>query len=125
VDGGGLNVLIVEDDQATLEALTALLETQNFKVLTSHTGQEAYQIYERYHEAVLLVISDVVMPEMGGVELYHALCEHWPEARFLFITGHPLDSESQTLLETGSVHWLQKPFSVQEFVSTIRSVLEE
>jgi CheY-like chemotaxis protein len=125
VDGGGMNVLVVEDDPATLEALKALLEAQNFKVLTAHTGQEAYQIYERWSDSILLVVSDVVMPEMGGVALYQALRQRWPQARILFITGHPLESEDQTLLETGDVYWLQKPFSVQEFISTVQSVLGE
>ena len=125
VDGGGLNVLVVEDDPATLEALKALLEAQNFKVLTAHTGQEAYQIYERWSDSILLIVSDVVMPEMGGVALYQALHQRWPQARILFITGHPLETEDQTLLETGDVHWLQKPFSVQEFISTVQVVLGE
>lgn len=125
IDGGGLNVLVAEDDPATREALKALLEAQNFKVLTANTGHEAYQIYERLHESILLVISDVVMPEMGGVALYHAIHRNWPSARILFITGHPLESEDQALLETGDIHWLQKPFSVEEFIATIRVVLGE
>ena len=123
LDGSGMNILVAEDDPATLEALKALLEAQNFKVLTAHTGQEAYQIYERWSELILMVVSDVVMPEMGGVALYQALRQRWPQARILLITGHPLESNDQALLETGDIHWLQKPFSVQEFISTVRVVL--
>jgi DNA-binding response OmpR family regulator len=125
VDGAGMNVLVAEDDPATLEALKALLEAQNFRVLTAHTGQEAYKLYEQCSESILLVVSDVVMPEMGGVALYLSLRERWPQARVLLITGHPIESEDQTLLETGDIHWLQKPFSVQEFISTVQSILGE
>jgi GAF domain-containing protein len=125
VDGGGLYVLLAEDDPATLEALKALLEAQNFKVLTAHTGQEAYQIYEKWCDTILLVVSDVVMPQMGGVALYQILRQRWPQARILLITGHPMESEDQILLETGDVHWLQKPFSVQEFIATVQAVLGE
>jgi signal transduction histidine kinase len=125
VDGGGLYVLLAEDDPATLEALKALLEAQNFKVLAAHTGQEAYQIYEKWCESILLVVSDVVMPQMGGVALYQVLRQRWPQARILLITGHPMESEDKNLLETGDVHWLQKPFSVQEFVATVQAVLGE
>lgn len=125
VDGGGLNVLLAEDDTATLEALKALLEAQNFKVLTAHTGQEAYEIYEKLCESILLVVSDVVMPEMGGVALYQALHQRWPQTRILLITGHPLESDDQALLETGDIHWLQKPFSVQEFITTVQAILGE
>jgi two-component system cell cycle sensor histidine kinase/response regulator CckA len=70
-----------------------------------------------------LVVSDLVMPEMGGIALYQTLKRRWPEVRMLFVTGHPLDSQDHAILERGEVHWLQKPFSVHDFHMAVQQIL--
>ena len=122
--GHGETILVVEDDPATREALQALLEANEFNVLTAKDGIEALKCFEDQHEQIELVISDVVMPGLGGVDLYHQLKVSWPEARMLFVTGHPLDEHNQALLERGNVHWLQKPFSVREFNQAVQLLLQ-
>ncbi len=127
LDGVGKEVLVVEDDPATCDALEALLETHNYRVMTAENGLDALKIYEDKQLSngvppVSLVISDIVMPKMGGLALYEALRQRWPEVKMLFITGHPLNSESQVLLEEGRVSWLQKPFSVQQFISSVKKL---
>jgi GAF domain-containing protein len=124
VDGVGKTVMVVEDDVATREALQALLEAYHYKVLTAANGSEAIKRLEGMEGQIDLVISDVVMPLMGGVALYRTLGERWPGVKMLFVTGHPLEGENQELLERGDVHWLQKPFSVQSFTQTIQMILE-
>lgn len=124
VDGSGQAVLIVEDDPATLEALQALLKAFNYNVIAARNGREALQIYHDRPQPISLIVSDIVMPRMGGVALYRALHEEDPEVKFLFVTGHPLDEDIQVLLEQGLVHWLQKPFSVREFNQAVRSIVQ-
>jgi signal transduction histidine kinase/CheY-like chemotaxis protein len=121
--GGGQTLLIVEDDPSTRNALSDLLRAYEFRVLAARNGQEALELFEEHSQVIPLVITDVVMPGMGGPALYHQLRERWPEVKVLFVTGHPLEAESQALLEKGHVHWLQKPFSVQEFAVTLRELL--
>jgi two-component system cell cycle sensor histidine kinase/response regulator CckA len=70
-----------------------------------------------------LVVSDVVMPQMGGLALYRALQARRPDVRMLFVTGHPLQGEEQVLLEQGQVNWLQKPFTVLEFGRAVAGML--
>jgi PAS domain S-box-containing protein len=118
-------ILLVEDDRVTREALEAMLEAQNYRVLVASNGREALKIYQQRGESIDLVVSDVVMPEMGGVDLYRTLCERWPQLKMLLITGHPLRDEDQALLEGGSVHWLQKPFSVPDFSLLIKELINE
>jgi CheY-like chemotaxis protein len=124
LDGSGKVVLIVEDDQATLGALQALLEAKNYDVLTACNGYEAVQQYKRSAAIVSLVVSDVVMPQMDGVKLYRVLQELSPNIKFIFVTGHPLEGDSQILLEQGDVHWLQKPFSARDFTRMVQNLLE-
>ncbi len=121
-DGRGKLVLIAEDDLATLAAMQALLEAYNYEVVPTSNGLEALEAFDKARGSISLVVSDIVMPRMGGIALYQALKERWPEVKILFITGHPLEGEHQGILERGEVNWLQKPFSAQEFVTALKVV---
>jgi PAS domain S-box-containing protein len=122
-DGSGATVLLVEDDDATREALQELLAEQNYWVLAASNGLEALRIYSGSEGTISLVISDVVMPEMGGLNLYNKLKEITPQVKMLFITGHPIEVEDQTNFAKGCVRWLQKPFSVLEFSQVVQALL--
>jgi signal transduction histidine kinase/ActR/RegA family two-component response regulator len=123
--GSGEAMLLVEDDPVAREALKSLLENQNYRVFSAEDGAEALQIFDQVVDQIALVISDVVMPNMGGVKLYRTLQERQPQIKFLFITGHPMDFENQILLEAGRVEWLQKPFTVPELSSALKSMLAQ
>jgi signal transduction histidine kinase/ActR/RegA family two-component response regulator len=124
-NGQGEVILVVEDDAVTREAFQALLEAQNYLVLTAGNGVEALELYKKHIDGIDLVISDIVMPEMGGIALYQQLRERFPNMKMLFVTGHPLQEESQTMLSEGGVSWLQKPFSVPDFSQAVQILLSE
>lgn len=123
LDGTGKTVLVVEDDQITRDAIQSLLKAYNFWALAAANGSEAIRIYRSLGKMITLVVTDLVMPEMGGVALYRALQEESPDVKVLFITGHPLEKDSQALLEKGNVHWLQKPFSARDFGAAMQDLL--
>ena len=123
--GSGEIILLVEDDFSTREAINTLLEDLGYVVVTASNGQQALGIYETKADEIDLVISDLVMPIMGGVKLYQKLTMRWPEVKMLFITGHPEKDGDRALLESGNVNWLQKPFSVGEFNGAIYELLQE
>ncbi len=125
LDGGGRKVVVVEDDPVTLKALQTLLEAHHYQVLTAADGAEALSILEAEMGSVDLVISDLVMPKMGGLALYRTILERWPEVQMLFMTGHPLEGENQALLENGDVAWLQKPFSIQQFNQAVQALVAD
>jgi two-component system cell cycle sensor histidine kinase/response regulator CckA len=125
IPGKGEKVLLVEDDPTARQALQVVLNTLNYKPVTASNGEEALQEMARDGNEIKLIISDIVMPVMGGVELYHRLGQENSPAKFLFVTGHPMDADNQALLEVGRVHWLQKPFSMQEFSQAIKDLMEE
>jgi signal transduction histidine kinase/CheY-like chemotaxis protein len=123
LDGSGRLVLLVEDDPATRKALHAMLSMQNYRVLAAENGAEAFEYLKSNADNIVLVVSDIVMPQMGGFDLYREMQEHWPQIEILFVTGHPLDDQNQQILQDGKVHWLQKPFTVQEFNQTLFELL--
>jgi PAS domain S-box-containing protein len=124
-DGTGKTILLVEDDATTRTAMETLLDSLNFKVLVTENGKEAVKLLEVENESVSLVISDIVMPQMGGMDLYTVMQIRWPDIMMLFVTGHPLNSDDQEILEQGRVDWLQKPFSINDFNQALRKFFEE
>lgn len=123
-DGRGRKVLLVEDDAAIRQAVADMLRKSNFAPHMAINGQEALQILQEKGDEIELVITDLVMPLMGGEELYLEIKKRWPRIKVLFITGHPLSEGSNTLLASGDVPWLQKPFSIVKIQQTLHELLE-
>ncbi len=121
--GRGEKVLVVEDDPVAREAIRILLDNLGYQVRVASNGREALKIYESDESWTDLVVSDLVMPEMGGVVLFRTLQGRGKGVKFLFITGHPMESQEQELLQAGGVQWLQKPFSAHELASGVRALL--
>jgi CheY-like chemotaxis protein len=125
VKGGQETILLVEDDEAVGDALTDTLTMYGYKVLLTKNGQEALAVYNQQAEEIALVISDVVMPVMGGQELNKALREKDPNIKMLVITGYSWDWCEKKFYEQGGIAWLEKPFSDRQLLTAIRSALDE
>jgi DNA-binding NtrC family response regulator len=72
-----------------------------------------------------LVLSDLVMPEMGGRVLFEVLTEKYKEVKVLLMTGYPLGADTRDLLDRRKVAWLQKPFSSQSVARKVRDLLTQ
>jgi hypothetical protein len=83
--GSGEKLLLVEDDLSARSALQELLETYNYQVLTAANGLEALQVADQSNGELDLVVTDLVMPGMGGIALYRELQERWPASKILFV----------------------------------------
>jgi CheY-like chemotaxis protein len=70
------------------------------------------------------VLSDLIMPVMGGEALYKALTQIDPNVKMVLITGYPEQESSKTLLEAGLVTWIAKPFSSNQLAKVVTSLLE-
>jgi PAS domain S-box-containing protein len=121
IEGQGETILVVEDDATTRQAISVILEDLGYRVLAAANGREALALLS---SEVVLVLSDVVMPEMGGVALHTALKEKHPEVKMVVITGYPMTDGDQTLLEQGITAWIKKPFSIDEIAQVVREALE-
>ncbi len=107
--GQGQRVLVVEDDPATREALLDSLAQLNYEVLAATNGREALTILASEALEIDLVLSDAVMPEMGGIALFHAIREQNLSVPVVLLTGHPLSKEMENLQALGLAGWLPKP----------------
>jgi CheY-like chemotaxis protein len=120
VTGKGETVLVVEDDAAAREALVDSLELLNYQVLEATNGREALALFERHQDAIALVLSDMVMPGMGGKALAEALRQQGLSVPVVVLSGHALASEIENLRAAGLVvSWMQKPVDLEQLAKVI------
>jgi two-component system cell cycle sensor histidine kinase/response regulator CckA len=117
-------ILVIEDDAAVRSALVATLETLNYRTLEAANGRDALAILEQGEE-VALILTDLVMPEMGGTALFRALQQQGVAVPVVMLTGHPLEEELQKLQEQGLAGWLLKPPTLERLSEVITQVLGE
>ncbi len=122
--GSGETILVVEDNEATRASVSEILIALGYRVLQASDGRQALEVHAREAGRIDLVLSDLVMPGMGGSELVRALEAKAPEQRILLMTGYPLGG-TRELLESGKVHWLQKPLTMTKLARAVREALGE
>jgi CheY-like chemotaxis protein len=120
---GTETILVVDDDQAVLKTLRRYLEKHGYSVLGASTGEEAIDVF-LHAERLDLVVSDVVMPTMGGVALFQTVNERSPGLPFLFCSGLPAGGIAPEILELPHRALLAKPFSEQVLLRKVRQLLD-
>jgi len=123
--GQGEIILVVEDNAAAREAMVGSLEMLGYRTLQAVNGQEALGVFEQHAGEISLVLSDVVMPEMGGRALLQALRARDPQVRVVMLSGHPLGDELAGLREQGLTGWMLKPLSVEQLAEVVAQALKD
>jgi hypothetical protein len=122
----GETVLVVEDEEGVRELVRRVLTRHGYEVLEARHGRDALLEAER-HEKIDLLLTDVVMPEMGGVALATALRERRPELRVLYMSGYTEEEivrRGEAGEEEGGLPLLQKPFTGEHLARVVRQVLD-
>ncbi|RRR74642.1 MAG: PAS domain S-box protein [Candidatus Viridilinea halotolerans] len=122
---GNETVLLVEDDEHVRALALRILNQQGYVVLEAANGNEALRIFTaQTPRPIALLVSDVVMPELGGPALAEALRNLQPDLKWLFMSGyadHPLLQQESAVTQG---HFLQKPFSPSSLARRVREVLD-
>jgi hypothetical protein len=123
--GGSETVLVVEDNDAVRALAHDVLVRRGYRVLEAPNGEDGLHLALAHLDEVRCVISDVVMPIMGGRELAMRLVAVQPQLKFIFTSGYTDDAITrQGALIAGSA-FLQKPFSPEALGRLVRSVLDD
>ncbi len=115
-------VLLVEDEKTVLKIEQKMLEKLGFTVIATSDAEEAIRICGTFPDEIHLLITDVVMPRIGGLALARELRRLRPRIRILFMSGY-----SEEILEPGNLmdgegHFIQKPFTVDTLAHKIQSI---
>ncbi|MCU0588854.1 MAG: transporter substrate-binding domain-containing protein [Syntrophobacteraceae bacterium] len=122
--GRGETVLLVEDEPAILQMGTRMLGKLGYEVLAAGGPPEALALAAAHTGEIHLLITDVVMPEVNGRDLANRLLQLHPRMRLLFMSGYPANVIAQRGILDEGVHFIHKPFSMQELAGKIREVLD-
>jgi CheY-like chemotaxis protein len=122
--GGTETILFVDDEESLRILAVEMLGGLGYTVLTAGNGIEALARYSSARGKIALVILDLVMPEMGGVETFQRIREIDPGARVLVSSGYAVEGRPESLLAMGAAGFIQKPYRLAALASAVRQALE-
>ncbi|MCP4540799.1 MAG: PAS domain S-box protein [Chloroflexi bacterium] len=124
VEGQGETILVVEDNTTLRKALVEIIEQLNYRVLEAANGYEALAMLEERAGEISLVLSDLVMPEMGGRALFHAMRQRSLPLPVVMLSGHPMENELEDLQAQGLAGWLLKPPDMEQLSRLLARALK-
>jgi PAS domain S-box-containing protein len=121
---GNETVLVVEDESSLLDITINMLTEAGYTVLSAHGPFAAIQQAEKYKGPIHLLLTDIVMPKMNGVELSEYLKNIKPGLKILYMSGYPRKHFSKLRQQNTSAQLLKKPFSLYKLTQKVRDVLD-
>jgi two-component system, cell cycle sensor histidine kinase and response regulator CckA len=122
---GRETILLVEDEKAVRTMTRLALQASGYTLLEAADGEEAIRVCEQHRGPIHLLVSDVVMPQMGGRQLAERLTALHTKMRVLFASGYTDDAVVRHGVLQAEVAFLQKPFSMDALQRKVRAVLDE
>jgi PAS domain S-box-containing protein len=116
-------VMLVEDEPDILKIITTLLEGQGLTVLASDSAEEALLIFEKQQGKVSLVISDVVLPGMNGIQMSRRLMHLNPNLKFVFMSGYNTAGLDHEGAFRAGDNFIAKPFAIKDFMEMVHSAI--
>ncbi|MFL5462510.1 MAG: PAS domain S-box protein [Gemmatimonadaceae bacterium] len=121
---GSETILLVEDEETVRNLATRILRKQGYTVLSARHGREAEGIAGEYSHDIHLVITDVVMPEMGGRDLASALGALRPDVPILYVSGYTDDEIIRRGMLEPTMAFIEKPFTANALLRKVRELLD-
>jgi two-component system, cell cycle sensor histidine kinase and response regulator CckA len=121
---GRETLLVVEDDAAVRVLTMRILKSAGYRVLVAQNGEDALRVSAQFDGDIALMVTDVMMPEMGGSELALAMRESRPGTRVLFVSGYTANGVVKQGVLEAKLDFLGKPFTPAALLTTVRQILD-
>lgn len=122
---GNETIIVVEDEQSVRSLTVQVLSRQGYYVYEARSGADAYQMCKKIERDLDLVITDVVMPIMGGEELVQNLRKIWPNIKAIFMSGYTENAFKYRSKKNFTIDYLPKPFTPSSLAQKVRKVLDQ
>tara|TARA_R110002111_G_scaffold255157_1_gene321248 strand:- start:32332 stop:34248 length:1917 start_codon:yes stop_codon:yes gene_type:complete len=118
-------ILLIDDEPMLSNVSKNILESLGYEVLAANSPREAIRIAQEFQGSIDLLLTDVVMPEMNGKDLYHSLKAVLPHLKVLFMSGYTVNIIADHGVVNDGIFFLQKPFSRNELAIKVRQIIEQ
>ena len=118
-------ILIVDDEIPVLEVGAEMLKAIGYKVFKAQTGRAAIDFYKEHQDQIDLVILDMILPDLGGGQIFDLLKEINPSVAVILSSGYSIEGRATDILNRGCKGFIQKPFTIEELAGKIKSVIKK
>ncbi|MBJ6752051.1 response regulator [Geomonas anaerohicana] len=123
-EGGDETILVAEDDETVREMVAGILTAVGYSVITARDGEEAVRKYRENRERVRLLLLDVIMPAINGIDAYEEIAAVNPAINAIFATGYANEDVQQRIRLSATVAQIPKPFQPSQLLAQIRLMLD-
>ncbi len=116
-------ILLVDDEEIIVEVATEMLKQAGYSVISATSGRKALEIYLQKSADIALIILDMIMPDLGGGELFDLIREVNPRARVLLSSGYSIDGQASEIIKRGCNGFIQKPFNLEHVTHKIDEIV--
>ena len=117
-----MRVLIIDDEDQFVDAVVERLRLRGFEANGVTSGQDAMELlHQRSYDVVLL---DVKMPGLGGLEVIRKVKEKWPDLQVVMLTGHGSSQDAEKGMELGAFEYVMKPVNIDNLTDILRAATE-
>jgi DNA-binding response OmpR family regulator len=120
----GTTILVVDDERVTRRVAYRILSEEGYRVFEAASADEAMSVLDMAHRYIHLVILDVVMPVVDGVQLGQEILAKWPSLQLLYMSAHPAEVLTDHGLTDLRVRFLAKPFTHDELLGKVQQALD-
>jgi CheY-like chemotaxis protein len=122
--GGSETLLVVEDEPSVLSIAGRVLTSSGYRVLEAGDAAEAHEVFAEHRDEVDLLVTDVILPDINGRQLYEQLREQRPDLKVLFMSGYTDNAIVHHGVLDEGVEFMQKPFTPNQVARRVREALE-
>ena len=122
---GSETILLVDDETMIVDVSVQMLKRLGYEVLTAYNGRQAIEIFQQNHNKIAIVILDLIMPGMGGGEVYERLIEIDSDIKVLLSSGYSINGQAAEILNRGCDGFIQKPFNLNELSFKLREIISQ
>ena len=116
-------VLLIDDEELVLEVGTEMLQLLGYTVISMGSAIGAVSVYEQRHDEIDMVILDMIMPEMGGGELYDRLKRINPGLKAILSSGYSINGKASEIMARGCNGFIQKPFDLKRLSAKANEII--
>jgi len=116
-------ILLIDDEEMILDIGGQLLNHLGYDVLKAGTGKDAVSLFKTHADSVDLVILDLILPDLGGGEVFDRVREVRPDVRVILSSGYSMDGEADEIIQRGCHGFIQKPFNLKQLQDAVTQAL--